>query len=50
MRPMPWQIIRSLRRAVTAGFFWRSDPAVTARRKLRMICHGIGSPHTLSAV
>ena len=29
--PSPWQIIRSLRRAVTAGFFCRSEPAALLR-------------------
>ncbi|CFE61281.1 Uncharacterised protein [Mycobacterium tuberculosis] len=29
--PSPWQIIRSRRRAVTAGSFWRSDPAALLR-------------------
>ena len=29
--PRPWQIIRSLRRAVTAGFFCRSEPAALLR-------------------
>ena len=32
VRPRPWQIIRSLRRAVTAGFFCRSEPGRAVAR------------------
>ena len=31
MKPSPWHTIRNGRRAVTAGFFWRRDPAALLR-------------------
>src|SRR5580693_1467123 len=46
MCPSPWQIIRSLRRAVTAGSFCRSDPAAL----LRGLANGVLPSSTSAAL